>query len=197
MSNSDNIYWSKNKELPPGFRCLIHNWVALLCLTQKPRLCGLSPIPAPTRPRKARTQSCRTSLCLISPLVRLLLRLNITWATIGTALKPVPGPVLELVWLPGPYGFLERTQVNEQRTSEHCKALIILPWVRGKFSFTLTNFLPNFLQVCSGPSLYPIPFLIMSGFHALILSDTFLRESQARLTISPYSHHFSSYCTCP
>lgn len=117
VSNSDKIYWSKNKELPPGAHCLIHNQMAQLCLTQKSRPCGLSPTSASVRFRMARRRDAE-HLCLISSSVHPTSRPKVTLATIVAALRPVRGPVLGLVWLPGPCGCSERAQVNEQRTSD-------------------------------------------------------------------------------
>lgn len=64
------------------------------------------------------------------------------------------------------------------------------PWLRfdylslgfgeTRLFFKLNSLLPNHLWACAGPSPYPVTFMDLLGSHALTLSNSFARWSQAR-----------------
>lgn len=64
---------------------------------------------------------------------------------------------------------------------------------RSKLFCRLTTFL-NSLWACAGSSLYPILFLDLPGFCALILSGLFFFPDFPRPDFSPLCSHFGSYC---
>ena len=65
-----------------------------------------------------------------------------------------------------------------------------------RLSSKISNLFPNFLWVCSGTSLYLIPFLDLLGFSVFIQSDPFPGFPQSDSSPLLVCYHFSSDCSC-
>ena len=97
-------------------------------------------------------------------------------STISLPVRPV---VRAMLW---PTGLLTGESMQECYQMGLSEACIIFPWLwgGGKLSFKLSSLFLRASQGYAGVPLYPIPFLDLWGFHALILSSL-LRLSQAGL----------------
>lgn len=180
MRYTGKIYYSKNKGLAPGAWCLIREEVAQLHLSAEE-----SPHSGTARPsgQVARTQSCNMSVSHF-PISPSATKASATgcercYPSARTAATPRP------TQLPG-----VKTHLGPWLSSD----CVSLGLGRSKLPFKLSSLLPNSSWACAGVFSYPIPFLGLWGFVALILPDPFPRLSQARL-LSLWSP-CGFYCAC-
>lgn len=99
--------------------------------------------------RRAKTQRCRTSLCLTSPSEHPLPRHDGAQAVTGTVLGPA--------WL------LQKEHTKKPSPGLWYLWLYSLGLGERRLSFKLTNLFPNSLWACAVPSPYPIPLQIFRG----------------------------------
>ena len=162
-------------------------------LLQKSSLWGHRPttMPMPIGPRKARTQRCRTSLCLISPSSFLPLRIDNIQAVTNTAL----GPALQPVWLLGAQGCYKKRECKQMSS----RPLLSFDYISLGFgrSKLLSN-QPIFFLILHMLVLGPPPSNPFPGYSRILCLYPILSFLQIFPGQTPplYSHHIGSYCKC-
>ena len=152
-----------------------HPWpdqVALLHLAVEVQPVGPEACTHPIRPKRARTQRCITSLCLISPSAHLPPRLDgasHNWHCTGTE------------W------FLR------ERAVTNLKPLLSFDYItlnlrESRLSFKLSNLFPNSWRTCEEPRPYPVHFLDFTG--PMLLTYQILFPDFPRLDPSPLRSPF-------
>ena len=146
-----------------------------ILLQKKSSLCGCRPAVDITKLRRNRTQSCYTiSLESEAPVVQHSLCSHLT---------------SNLCCVSACAAAKEREQVR-------LGPLLIFNYIswglgESRLSFKISSLFPGSSCGCAGASPYPIPFMHLPGFRALILSDLFF---QIFLPIMVPTMHASKFC---